>query len=161
MIAKAKNDALNFSVGEDNIHLPDRTEFGITHQQGIWNFYTTMRIQDNDIQTYEEYRINIVPRIKIFGNNNLSIPWKEIKNFNLEAIDAVSSPNGEFIIIQTPNAMTLYGLKDGEIQSDIKYSIQTKESDKIIMTEWGSGNMADYWKNEFLKQELVQEVKTY
>lgn len=159
VLSKAENDIGNLGINSSDMIFPKSDEIGIIHQQGVWNFNTIVQANGNQGQIFEEYKVNLIPRLKFFNTNQNLIPWKEIKNYDPTAIDAAVSFSGEFVLIQNPRYFSLRSIKNGKILDNSGLQIHIEGTEKIIMIEFGLGNYSDYWKTEFLKQRDVQEIK--
>lgn len=89
----------------------------------------------------------------IVGDNELAITWDTIKEKIPEAVDAVSSPNKDMLLVLTQNKLAIYldPVEKGIDKADAE--IELKENQSIVMEQWISDEKTDEW-NSVLKEKL-------
>lgn len=155
MISRARADANTEQTNTNDIYLPNSYEIGISHSEGQWIFTGLVRVESEGVQTYKEYQVNLIPRIKLLPTKG-GYTWRDIKGFDPAAVDGVSAPDKGYLAIQTPKKMELYHSSEGSINSNADFRFRLKETDKIIMEEWASGDEMDYWIDTLLKAGAVK-----
>ena len=157
MISRARADANTEQLSTNDIHLPSSYEIGISHSEGQWIFTGLVRAESEGVQTYKEYQVNLIPRIKLLPAKG-GYTWRDIKGFDPSAVDCVSAPDRGYLAIQTPKKMEFYHSSDGNIDSRADFHLRLKETDKIVMEEWASGDEMNYWI-DILKKAGATEIK--
>lgn len=155
MISRARADANTEQLSTNDIHLPNSYEIGISHSEGQWIFTGLVRAESKGIQTYKEYQVNLIPRIKLLPTKG-GHTWRDIKGFDPSAVDCVSAPDKGYLAIQTPKKMEFYHSSDGNIDSRVDFHFRLKETDKIVMEEWTSGDEMNYWIDVLKKAGAIE-----
>lgn len=150
MISRARSDANTDQMNGKNIHMPNSYEIGISHSEGQWIFSGLVRAESEGVQSYKEYQVNLIPRIKVLPAKG-GYTWRDVKGFDPSAVDCVSAPDKGYLAIQTPRKMEFYHTSEGNIDSRADFHFPLKETDKIIMEEWASGDEMNYWIETLLK----------
>lgn len=155
MLSRARADANTEQINENDIYFPNSYEIGISHSEGQWIFTGLVRTEAEGVQTYKEYQVNLIPRIKLLPTKG-GYTWRDVKGFDPSAVDCVSAPDKEYLAIQTPRKMELYHSTNGNIDSKADFRFRLKETDKIVMEEWASGDEIDFWIETLLKAGAVK-----
>lgn len=155
MVSRARADANTEQINKNDIHLPNSYEIGISHSEGQWIFTGMVRAESQGVQTYKEYQVNLIPRIKLLPTKG-GYTWRDIKGFDPSAVDCVSAPDKGYLAIQTPTKMEFYHTSDGNIDSKADFHFRLKETDKIVMEEWASGDEMNYWIDILIKSGAVK-----
>lgn len=139
------------SLGE-NVVL-NQSNVGLVRRNGYWIIKGRINYRQNEEQLYKDFNIKAIPPKTMVSYDELSVPWDIIDAQFPEAIDAFSSPNGEFIILVTANEIQVYPSENGEILSfETLTKIQIPNNASIIMSEWALGRYPEIWENEMIKQ---------
>ncbi len=134
--------------GQENINsmnisnLNKFTNFGIRRVKGMWRFYTIFKNEgyiDVDIPT-------MVPNT-LSRHDELYTSWNSIINIIPSAIDAIASPNGNMLIIQTKNNLYIYKVKDNNISHRPMAVVPLEDDESIIMAEWALGEYVNNWSD--------------
>jgi len=130
------NLVLKRKRGRWTISIPVFNEF--THEgNGSW-FYT--------VEDYVDYEGD-VPEALV-SHDSLCLKWEEILEAIPEAVDAVSSPNEDLLIVLTNNKLMVFnnpaeGLENAAVTIDIDGNQQ------IVVNQWAVGDYATKWSELF------------
>lgn len=139
------------SLGE-NVIL-NQSNVGLVRKNGYWILKGRINYRQNEEQLYKDFNIKAIPPKTMVSYDELSVPWDLISAQFPDAVDAFSSPNGEFIVVIIANELQIYSTDNGEIFSLEPISkIQIPNNASIIMSEWALGRYPDIWENEMIKQ---------
>lgn len=151
MISRARAEANTEQNQASDVFVPNSYELGISHSEGQWVFSGLVRFESEGAQKYKEYRVNLIPRIKILPVRG-GYTWREIKGFSPFAVDAESSPDKGYLAIQMPKKMAFYHSESGGIAAKEDFRFEIDKTDKIIMAEWTSGDEMNYWIDSIVNE---------
>lgn len=128
----------------------DFTDIGLRRNHGKWQFITG--IYNKEDSSYRSLDLDLIPDVNIIKETELPMPWTNVRNLNHQAVDAVASPDGRIIIIQTLDELLIYDLTG---QEKLLYSVLIDSKDQLVLNEWAIGNYANFWEEEFIKTDRV------
>ncbi|MDI9502073.1 MAG: hypothetical protein GX291_08205 [Tissierellia bacterium] len=134
---------------------PQTDEWGISRRNGRWIFRAIVRALESDTALRKGFDLNILTTATVFNHNVLSIPWRTIKEKHPSAVDAMTSPNQDYVIIQEAFRIYLYRMQAGVMEEEPARIIQIGQFDRLVMGEWATGVMAKEWLEAFQKAELL------
>ena len=79
----------------------------------------------------------------------------QLLNYHPSAVDAMTSPNQDYVIIQEAFRIYLYRMQAGVMEEEPARIIQIGQFDRLVMGEWATGVMAKEWLEAFQKAELL------
>ncbi len=148
-----------FNEGSQNIQsigdkvLQNQANVGLVRNNGYWILKGRINYNQNEDELHKDFNIKAIPPKTMVSYDELSLPWDAINAEFPRALDAFSSPNGEFIILVIGNELQVYPTENGEILSKDPISrIELPNNASIIMAEWALGRYPDIWENEMIKQ---------
>lgn len=146
---QVKSQERNF-LNDSEVNKIDYTDIGLRRNHGKWQFITG--IYNTKDSSYRSLDINLIPDVNIIKESELPMPWSNVRNLNPKALDAISSPDGRIIIIQTLDEMLIYDLTG---QEKLLYSVSIDPKDQIVLNEWAIGNNVKFWEEEFKKTDRI------
>ncbi len=138
------------------VRIPETTEWGVVRRNGRWIFRSVVRAIDNDTMVRKGYDLHILTNTKVFNHNELSISWKTIKERHPSAIDAMTAPSQDLVIIQEAFRLYIYRIEGGTMAKDPISAVRIRSNDRLVMGEWANGSVADEWYNTFQTTELLE-----
>ncbi len=148
-ISEHKN-MTEFNKVAQGLYIDDISTFSnvfIERNHGRWGLYTT-----NIKKAEESSENNIEIPLKVSKNvaryDKLFMSWQGIKNQVPSAVDAVSSPNKNMVIIKTKSSLYVYKIENGKINESPDLTISLNEDEDIVMAEWAMGEYVGYWTEE-------------
>ena len=125
---------------------PD-TEWLIYHDQGRWvpqGYVATHRLcgYGNQFPLRAELPASLV------GANRMAIPFPALKEEIPDLVDAVSSPDGQLLVVLTAEAGRIYRPHDGQIGPPLASFHLARYGKEVVMTEWSYGGHTARWENE-------------
>ena len=148
--AESEAQLMKNENGSRIVRPPETDEWGISRRNGRWLFRSIMRALDGNTTLRKGFDVNILPTTRVFSHIELAIPWQTIKEKHPSAIDALSSPNLDYIVIQERFHLFVYRLQNGVMEEQPAKRIRMRQNDRIVLAEWASGNVARDWLNIFL-----------
>lgn len=133
--------------------IPKEESFGLFRRNGLWILKGRVNYIKNGDYMYEDFNIPAIPTQEIIRYDELSVPWKEIKNRRPDALDAFTSPNEDIAIVVTRNEILVYAIEENTIGNEPIGKLQLKQGEKIVMAEWAIGRYPQLWEKEFIKEE--------
>ena len=132
-----KNLALTRKEGKWIIKIPIFSQYH--HEGNGSSFY--------NVQEYIDYNC-ILPE-SLVHQEELAVPWKEIIRTVPEAVDAVSSPEKELLVVLTNMELLIYkepknGLKDPDLK------IPLDGGERIVLNQWASADESEEWNSKLL-----------
>lgn len=147
---EAEAQQLRNENGSRIVRPPETDEWGISRRNGRWIFRAMIRAMDGNTSLRKGFDLNILPTTRMFSHNELSIPWRTIREKHPPAVDALTSPNQDYVLIQERFTLYVYRLRNGVMDEVPVKRIRMRQNDRMVMAEWASGNAANEWKNTFL-----------
>jgi hypothetical protein len=83
----------------------------------------------------------------VVSYDKLACSWEQIIQAQPQAIDAVSSPDGDMIAIFTANKLYAYTLINNQIDS-LALQVELNGNESLVMAQWASAKYADNWIEE-------------
>lgn len=142
------------SIDEDKITY-DYTNFGLIRNLGLWQFQSSYHMENDGVIEQKSFPIDIVLRENLINQDNKDITVDQIKNLNNQAKDYFELVNGQYVVVQTPDEILFYHIKNGLIDINPKFSIQLQNSSQIIMFEQGLGSYAEKWEDSFNNNNII------
>lgn len=125
---------------------------GIARENGKWIFVTNLHYEKEGIVKSKRVSLNILPNIDVDMDSEKNLSWTNIKNMVPNAIDAVSSPKEDLIVIQSPDELLVYSHEDTVYPLA---SIPIYGSNSIIMEEWATEHFSVLWEEAFKRTERI------
>ena len=151
-----------FKEGSENIQaigenvVLNETNVGLVRMNGYWTLKGRINYRQNEEELFKDFNIRAIPPKTMVSYDELGIPWDFIKARFPRAIDAFSSPNGEFLIVVVSDELLIYPTESGEILSTEPLDrISLPKNSSIIMSEWSVGRYPAIWQEEIIKQGAV------
>ena len=133
---------------EENTTLNNYTNIGFIRSNGVWQFKTSLLLNNDLEQRYKDLNLNIIPKVDIIKNDPLDKSWTDVKKINENAIDMIYSPSENFYIILDNNAIYFYSI----VKNDSLAKIELEDGVKsVIKAQWAIGTNADIWKDYIVK----------
>jgi len=147
-----QNIAKNFVLNEEN--------FGLVRRNGYWTLKGRVNYKENEEEFYSDFSIKALPPKDMVNYDDLAIPFEVIKLNVPNVIDAFSSPNKDFIVIETQDALVIYLIDEDDINRTPIASIPIEDEFTIIMSEWATGRYPNIWQKILIEQGASKvEVK--
>lgn len=125
---------------------------GIVRENGKWVFTTNLHYEKEGSIKSKRANLNIVPNVDIDMDSEKNFNWSNIKNMVPDAIDAVSSPKEDLIVVQSPDELLIYSHEDTIYPLA---SIPLHGSSSIVMEEWSSERFSSLWEEAFKNTERI------
>lgn len=144
-------DKINVAMEEAD-KLEESTNLGLIRENGKWVFATNLHYETEGLMRTKRVNLNILPAIDLKIDSEKGFSWSQIKNMVPDAIDAVSSPKENLIVIQSSDELLIY------TQDNTSYplaSIPLKGNNIIVMDEWAVDRYAGIWEEAFKLTERI------
>jgi hypothetical protein len=138
----------------------DSSQGGITSEITGENWTLTRQIgkwlpQIAEIETFSNpattsFKLHSIPieiPEKIVSHDQLVCSWDRITQMQPEAIDAVSSPDGDMVAIITVNKIYVYPYEDNQF-GPLALQIELNKNESMVMAQWATAKYADKWIDE-------------
>lgn len=117
------------------------TNWGIIRESGKW----TLRGKVSN----EYFDVGIsTPRI-LTSYDQLSIPFKTIRNKFPDAVDAYTSPNRRFLVVLTKTNLMVMPIENSNSIGKVKININLNGDEASVMSQWAMGSYVDEWAKMF------------
>ncbi|EGC84325.1 conserved domain protein [Anaerococcus hydrogenalis ACS-025-V-Sch4] len=145
----------NLSLSKDGNISYDYTNFGLVRNFGLWQMQSSYQLEKNDSLEQKTFPIELAFDKNFSNQNNKDITVDQIKNINGQARDYFELANGQYVAVQSPDEILFYGIKNGLIDPNPKFSIKLANSTQIIMFEQGLGSYAEKWEKTFNDNNII------
>lgn len=142
----------------------DEKNIGIKREKGNWKFLSNIDIkvnEDDNIRTYHDFTLDIIPTVDVFPESNNTVKWTEIINRVPGALDYIISPDSRYILIQGETEMSMFRIFNNSIESEPMFSIQNAEGYEIVMNQWSDKENAKLWLETFSELDILPTQTIY
>ena len=110
---------------------------------------------DSDIVGVNDlsFDINVSPVGTLVNYDALPVSWNKVKDIDPKAVDAFSSPSGNFIVVINNNSINIYMIKNGDIEKKPARVINIASGDIPVMGEWATGDFVSLW-NKAVEEKI-------
>lgn len=128
----------------ENVNLTNlNTNWAITRRNGRW----ILRGRNN----YGDFDIVYAAPNKVFTMYDELYPsFDVIKKQVPDAVDIYTSPNKDFIVVLTETQLKIFKLNNKNI-GKLETTFELNQGEKVIMSEWTTGNYVSTWSKLFKK----------
>lgn len=149
------NEVLDYTANETNI--------GLKRDKMSWKFISSIEasIPKENRTTFRSFALQFIPIIDIANDDNQDISWRDVKNRVSNAINAVVAPDGNTIVIQSPNKIDVFTVHNYFIAINPEISIMNTEGMDIIMTKWYSMEDAEQIRDSYEKLPRLNTTVLY
>ncbi|MTI54243.1 hypothetical protein [Geosporobacter ferrireducens] len=124
--------------------------FGLERKMGHWFYKGRVSYFEGEDIHFVDYNINLIPSLKLVFYDELSVPWTQIKDKIPGTIDVYTSPNKDIALVVTKSEIMVYGIDNGQLQSNPLGKIALEKGETIIMAEWATGSYVENWEQTFM-----------
>lgn len=151
-----------FNKAENTLLWPQ--EWGILRGQGRWtpvmlpDASTTNQTTANEEEMQSLQEVSLTLSENVVSYDELCCEWQDVLQIEPDAIDALSSPAEDMIVILTEDEFTVYPLMDDKILSNSLLTVPMEEGEQLVMSQWAIEQYVPIWI-EKLTQQLTNEAK--
>lgn len=122
---------------------PDEANWTVVRQTGRWRLRGRLESAEVASPQHADFWLDLKPPASLVGYDELSIPWDRIRAAVPDAVDAVSSPTRDFVVILQPGRVSIHPMHpDGIGPSSLTMDVAASAS--VVMAQWTSTN-ANSW----------------
>lgn len=136
-----ENNTIDADVNEDN--------YGLTRKNGHWKLQGRVNYYESNMPASMEFNINFLPPANLVFYDTLYPGWQSIKDRVPNALDVVTSPNKDFVVVKTKSKLYIFTINGEQLNSSPLGEISLQEGTTIIMAEWATGFYVDDWEKNF------------
>lgn len=121
----------------------DAANWGLIRQEGRWR--ARGRLDPSAIS--EPYFADFLLELDLPGQlvqEGRPPSWKAVRAVAPEAVDALTSPRGDFVVILHPAALTAHTVEDGTI-GPARLHLPLSGPSTAVMTQWAAGSEVARW----------------
>jgi len=154
-IAFETDEVLDYTANETNI--------GLKRDKMSWKFISSIEatIPEENRTTFRSFALQFIPIIDIANDDNQDISWRDVKNRVSNAVNAIVAPDGNTIVIQSPNKIDVFTVHNYFIAINPEISIMNTEGMDIIMTKWYAMEDVDEIRNSYEKLPRLNTTVLY
>jgi hypothetical protein len=102
---------------------------------------------NNAATRYELHPFPLALPDTIVSHDQLVVSWDTIMQSHPEALDAVSSPDGDMIAVITADKLYIYPYGNNQM-GPLALQIDLNNNESMVMAQWASAKYADNWLEE-------------
>ncbi|HEY3926768.1 MAG TPA: hypothetical protein VGL89_00200 [Candidatus Koribacter sp.] len=139
---KAMGDgAAAVSSDDENEISADEESWIVSRERGHYRLLGTVeRDMESGGQTYD---VPLDPPKTLVGPDALAVGWDAVLHKVPDAVDAYTSPAGDWLVIVTPHSLQVFTLDQGKIGERLK-RVQI-ESPAVVAAQWALGEDLNAW----------------
>jgi hypothetical protein len=129
----------------------DGENMGILRNGGRWAPMLPIKVEAIDygltserMFVDKEIPLSLILPKSLTSYDKLVIPWERLKQAIPNAIDAVSSPNGNLLIVQTRSELLIFPKVDGDLSNPLM-TVHLSHGEAIILHQWATGDYVGKW----------------
>jgi hypothetical protein len=120
-------------------------EWAIVRKPGMWTPALAAISVEGDKESYTLAPVAEALPDAVVSHDRLCCTWADIKRVQPDAVDALSSPEQDFVTIITPSTIYFYEDRSGKIGDSPQLSINLNENESLVMAQWATGDYVDEW----------------
>ncbi|CAM3380708.1 hypothetical protein [Marinicrinis lubricantis] len=136
---------------EESVALNADSSWGIARQPGKWKALKQMETTSSEDRKIVLEELKVPLPYNLVSYDVLCCSWQEIKQIQPAAVDALSSPDKDVVVILTQTQIIVYPYQNG-IVNDPMLNISLQEGEKLVMAHWALPNYVEKWKVEVTEQ---------
>lgn len=154
-IATQSDNILDYKVDDTNI--------GMVRNRMAWNFVSNFQttMKDTGKTLYKSIPLKIIPILDLGSYDNKNISWRDVLNRVPFATNAIVSPDGKTIIIQSKNQISLYSIYNNFISLNPQLTITNVYGTEIIMSKWYPKDMISTIYKDYQKLPRMSTQLNY
>jgi hypothetical protein len=121
----------------------------LTRENGRWvpQIAEVETFNNNAATSYELHSFPLALPETVVSHDQLVMPWDSIKQVHPDAIDAVSSPDGDMIAIITADKLYIYPYGSNQL-GPLALQVELKKNESMVMAQWATAKYAANWLEE-------------
>jgi hypothetical protein len=100
--------------------------------------------QTNNTQGYIMHTLPLTLPENVVSHDQLVSTWEKVKQVRNDAVDAISSPDGDMIAIMTTSTLYVYPYANHQFGS-LALQVALNNNESLVMAQWASAKYADKW----------------
>lgn len=132
--------------------------FALFRKTGHWSIKGRLNFEKNDLVSFSDYNINLIPPAELVAYDVLHLPWTYFKDKIPNAIDAYTSPNKDIAVVLTRDQLFIYAINAGGLAESPLKKIRLEEGDSVVMAEWALADYMESWEKIFKKNNRVRVI---
>lgn len=129
---------------------PDPANWALRRQQGRWVVQGRLEAAAGGAGRFADFTLPLSPPARLVGDNRLTPPWRQVKAALPEALDALSAPSRDFVVVLHPGRLTAHLVDEGRLGPAV-LSLATGPNPSVIMARWAVGPSLERWR-DFLQR---------
>jgi hypothetical protein len=119
---------------------------GLVHHQGRWMIKGRFQNREGG---YGHFDVPAAASFSLVGDHGLLPNWDNIKKRVPNAVDALSAPSKDFLVVLTDSgSLFAFTLKGGKISEQPALHILFKQPVSVVMARWAEGLTVSNWTQE-------------
>jgi len=141
-----KHAAKSYQKQQSNAEYAEPVSGGLVHNQGRWIIKGHFPTSEG---RYTHFEVPVAAPSSLVGYNELFPNWDNIKKRVPDAIDALSAPSKDFLVVLTEEGSLLaFTLDGGKISEQPALHILFKQPVAVVMARWAEGLTVSNWTQE-------------
>ncbi len=155
------------SIGNqsDNIldYKVDQSNIGLVRNRMSWDFVSNFQatISETGRTVYRSIPLKISPILDIGAYDNKNISWRDVLNRVPFATNALVSPDGKLILIQSKNHIALYSIYNNFISLNPQFTITNVYDSDIVLSKWYPTDSIKTIHEDYLKLPKMNVQLSY
>jgi hypothetical protein len=141
-----KQAAKSYQNQQGSTEYGDSVSGGLVHNQGRWIIKGHFPTNEGG---YTLFDVPFAAPSSLVGYNELFPNWDDIKKRVPDAVDALSAPSKDFLVVLTESGSLLaFTLNGGKISEQPALHILFKQPVAVVMASWAEGLTVSNWTQE-------------
>lgn len=132
-----------------------RDQWAIVRRAGNWVPNAAKTHLDGDQESYSLTPVSLALPDAVVSHDQLCCTWADLRRVQPDAVDALSSPEKDFVAIITPSSIYFYEDRNGKLGESPLLIINLNDNEKLVMAQWATGDYVENWvkaSRNFLKK---------
>jgi len=130
-------------------------EWGIVRGQGRWAALVQVPGPVSEAAHRSQTVAPLTLPASVVSHDTLAVPWEDIARALPGALDALTSPTGDFAAVMIDQRLKIYPLADGGIGETPLLEVELEPGETLVMAQWATDDYVPIWIKS--AQKYLQE----
>jgi hypothetical protein len=133
---------------------PSTVEWTLKRRQGNWILQTAERADGGTGGGYSLRDLEVHPPEWLVNHDGLNFSWNEIRSVQPRAVDALTSPESDLVVVLTDRQILVYPSQNNHIREQPALTIDLRPHESLVMAQWATDHYVQEWSDKVRKYLL-------
>lgn len=122
---------------------PDEANWTVVRRSGQWSLKGRLESGEVANPRHADFQLALKPPASVVGHDELALSWDRVRRAIPDAVDAISSPRNDFVVVLRPGHLTVHLILRDRLGPQV-LDLEIASSSTFVMTQWSSTNAATW-----------------